>query len=303
MTASTSDSRGAGCLAGTIAELDAALRGQGYIPDEGLSAAVYLSLRLGRPLILEGAPGVGKTEVARTLSALLGAPLIRLQCYEGIDASQALYEWDYARQTLQVRLSQLGVGSQSSISDLYTSEFLLERALLKAVRHRGPRVLLIDELDRADDEFDAFLLEFLDDFGVTIPELGRFDADTPPVVIITSNRTREIHDAVKRRCMYHWIDFPDVDREAEIIRRRAPEVSEELAGSVARAVASMRSMNLIKSPGATEAIDWARALALLGANRAEGEAALATLGWVGKNREDVWKLRPIVDVSADDGPR
>jgi MoxR-like ATPase len=187
----------------------------------------------------------------------------------------------------------------TKVNELYSPEFLLERPLLRAVRETGPRVLLIDELDRADDEFDAFLLELLDDFGVTVPEIGRFTAEEPPVVIITSNRTRELHDAIKRRCMYHWIDFPDVDREAQIIRLRAAGVDDGLARSVARAVAGLRGLDLAKTPGATEAIDWARALALLGASRAEGEAALATLGWVAKSREDIWKIRPIFDIPTD----
>jgi MoxR-like ATPase len=295
-TTSTDPLRAPGFPAG-ISELDTTLRQHSYIPDPGLSVALYLGLTMSRPILLEGAPGVGKTEVARTLSRMLGGPLIRLQCYEGIDASQALYEWDYARQMLQVRAWQQDNGDASNgVAELYGPEFLLERPLLRAVRETGPRVLLIDELDRADDEFDAFLLEVLDDFGVTVPEIGRFTTDEPPIVIITSNRTRELHDAIKRRCMYHWIDFPDVEREAQIIRLRAPGVDDELARSVATAIAALRDMDLTKTPGATEAIDWARAMALLGASRAEGEAALATLGWVAKSREDMWKIRPMFDL-------
>lgn len=282
-----------------IKELDENLRGHGYIPDAGLSVAVYLGLTMRRPILLEGAPGVGKTEVARTLSRVLGGPLIRLQCYEGIDASQALYDWDYPRQMLQIRLWQeQDAQKKSEVAELYRPEFLLERPLLQAVRTTGPRVLLIDELDRADDEFDAFLLELLDDFGVTVPEVGRIVADEPPVVVITSNRTRELHDAIKRRCMYYWIDYPDIEREAQIIRLRADGVDDALARSVAKAVAGLRGMDLTKTPGAAEAIEWARALALLGASHAEGEAALATLGWVAKSREDIWKIRPLFEIPA-----
>jgi MoxR-like ATPase len=273
---------------GSVDELEQALRAADYLPDRGLATSTWLALELRRPLLLEGEAGVGKTEVARTLSRLLGAELIRLQCYEGIDASQALYEWDYARQLLYARAVQSGeIDARDRVAELYGPEFLVERPLLRALRAGSGAVLLIDELDRADDEFEAFLLELLSDFAVTIPEIGTIAADEPPAVVVTSNRTRELHDALKRRCLYHWIDFPDVDREAEIVRLRAPEVPEQLARSVAEAIARLRDADLIKPPGAAEAIDWARALALLGAEAAAGEPALQTLGWAVKNRDDL----------------
>jgi MoxR-like ATPase len=273
---------------GSVDELEQALRAADYLPDRGLATSTWLALELRRPLLLEGEAGVGKTEVARTLSRLLGAELIRLQCYEGIDASQALYEWDYARQLLYARAVQSGeIDARDRVAELYGPEFLVERPLLRALRAGSGAVLLIDELDRADDEFEAFLLELLSDFAVTIPEIGTIAADEPPAVVVTSNRTRELHDALKRRCLYHWIDFPDVDREAEIVRLRAPEVPQQLARSVAEAIARLRDADLIKPPGAAEAIDWARALALLGAEAAAGEPALQTLGWAVKNRDDL----------------
>jgi MoxR-like ATPase len=245
-----------------------------------------------RPLLLEGEAGVGKTEVAKTLASLLPAELIRLQCYEGIDAAQALYEWDYARQLLYARSLQTGEAEGAErIRELYGPEFLAERPLLRAIRAGSSAVLLIDELDRADDEFEAFLLEVLSDFQVSIPEIGTVAAEEPPVVVITSNRTRELHDALKRRCLYHWIDFPDLEREVEIIRLRAPGVSEALARSVADAVARLRALDLVKRPGAAEAIDWAQALALLGAETANGSAAADTLGWAVKNQEDLQRVR------------
>jgi MoxR-like ATPase len=239
-----------------------------------------------RPLLLEGEAGVGKTEVGKTLARLLAVRLIRLQCYEGIDAAQALYEWDYSRQLLYARTLQEGEVAAERVAALYGPEFLVERPLLAAIRTGVGAVLLIDEVDRADDEFEAFLLEVLSDFTVTVPEIGTIAAEEPPAVVITSNRTRELHDALKRRCLYHWIDFPDLEREVEIIRLRAPGVSEVLARSVAVAVARLRSLDLVKRPGAAEAIDWAEALSLLGAESAEGEAARETLGWAVKNRED-----------------
>jgi MoxR-like ATPase len=217
---------------------------------------------------------------------LLDAELIRLQCYEGIDSAQALYEWDYARQLLYARALQAGE-VREHVSELYGPEFLIERPLLRALRAGAGAVLLIDEIDRADDEFEAFLLEVLSDFSVTVPELGTIAAAEPPVVVVTSNRTRELHDALKRRCLYHWIDFPSLEREAEIVRLRAPEVSEALARSVAEAVVRLRSLDLVKPPGVAEAIDWARALELLGADGADGVAARETLGWALKNHEDI----------------
>jgi MoxR-like ATPase len=273
---------------GSVEELESGLRASQYLPDRGLATAIYLALALRRPLLLEGEAGVGKTEVAKTLARLLDAELIRLQCYEGIDASQALYEWDYARQLLYARALQAGdIDLRTHAAELYGPDFLVERPLLRAIRAGSGAVLLIDELDRADDEFEAFLLEILADYSVTVPELGTIAADAPPAVIVTSNRTRELHDALKRRCLYHWIDVPDVEREVEIIRMRAPEVPAALAQSVAEAVARLRGLDLLKPPGAAEAIDWARALALLGVERAAGPAAEETLGWVVKNHDDL----------------
>ena len=273
---------------GSVDELEAALREADYLPDRGLATSIFLALEMRRPLLLEGEAGVGKTEVAKTLARLLGAELIRLQCYEGIDASQALYEWDYARQLLYARALQAGEGDvRAHASELYGPDFLVERPLLKAIRAGSAAVLLIDELDRADDEFEAFLLEILSDYTVTVPEIGTIAAAEPPAVVVTSNRTRELHDALKRRCLYHWIEFPDLEREVEIIRLRAPEVPQRLARSVAEAVARLRSLDLVKPPGAAEAIDWARALTLLGADEATGPEALQTLGWAVKNRDDL----------------
>ena len=272
----------------TVAGIEQALREASYLPDHGLATSIFLALAMRRPLLLEGEPGVGKTEVAKTLSRILEAELLRLQCYEGIDASQALYEWDYSRQLLYARALQSGeldVGAR--VHELYGLDFLLERPLLKAIRAGQGAVLLIDELDRADDEFEAFLLEVLSDFAVTVPELGTIAASDPPAVVITSNRTRELHDALKRRCLYHWIDFPDLEREIAIIRLRVPGVSEKLARAVATAVATLRGMDLIKPPGAAEAIDWAQALSILGAESVNGDAARETLGWAIKNHDDL----------------
>jgi len=275
---------------GSVEDVERSLQAESYLPDRGLATAIFLALQMRRPLLLEGEAGVGKTEVGKTLARTLGARLIRLQCYEGIDAAQALYEWDYARQLLYARTLQEGEVAAERVSALYGPDFLVERPLLAAIRAGSGAVLLIDELDRADDEFEAFLLEVLSDFTVTVPELGTIAADEPPVVVITSNRTRELHDALKRRCLYHWIDFPDLEREVEIIRLRAPGVSEALARSVAATVARLRSLDLVKLPGAAEAIDWAQALSLLDAESAEGEPARATLGWAVKNREDTERV-------------
>jgi len=280
---------------GSVDEVEQALARESYLPDRGLATAIFLALAMRRPLLLEGEAGVGKTEVGKTLARVLNAELIRLQCHEGIDASQALYEWDYARQLLYARALQAGeVAPDERVAELYGADFLVERPLLRAIRSGAGAVLLIDELDRADDEFEAFLLEVLSDFSVTVPELGTITAEEPPAVVITSNRTRELHDALKRRCLYHWIDFPDLDREVAIIRLRAPAVSEPLARSVAQAVAQLRGLDLVKLPGAAEAIDWAQALAHLGAESVDGEAARETLGWVVKNREDLARVEPVL---------
>ena len=272
---------------GSVDEVEQKLREASYLPDRGLATAIFLALSMGRPLLLEGEAGVGKTEVGKTLARVLGAELVRLQCYEGIDAAQALYEWDYSRQLLYTRALQAGeVDAATRVAELYGPDFLLERPLLRAIRAGSGAVLLVDELDRADDEFEAFLLEILSDFQITIPEVGVVSAEKPPAVVITSNRTRELHDALKRRCLYHWIDFPELEREVEIIRLRAPGVSEALARSVAETVGRLRELDLVKRPGAAEAIDWAQALALLGAESADGDAARSTLGWAVKNRDD-----------------
>jgi MoxR-like ATPase len=273
----------------SVAEVEQALRAEAYLADHGLATAVFLALVTTRPLLLEGEAGVGKTEVGKTLARVLDAELIRLQCYEGIDASQALYEWDYSRQLLYARTLQAGeLDPSRGVVELYGPDFLLERPLLRALRAGSGAVLLIDELDRADDPFEAFLLEVLSDFTVTVPEIGTISAAAgPPVVVVTSNRTRELHDALKRRCLYHWIDFPAIDREVEIIRARVPDIEEPLARSVAETIERLRALDLIKPPGTAEAIDLAQALLVLGAPTADGDAVRAALGWAIKNREDL----------------
>ena len=270
--------------------LQSALGSQSYLADRGLATAIHLALSLDKPLLLEGEAGVGKTGVAKALAAALDRRLIRLQCYEGIDASQALYEWNYSRQLLTVRALQAGEAA-AHVDDLFGEEFLVERPLLAAIKAGPSAVLLVDELDRADDEFEAFLLEVLSEYAVTIPEVGRIAASRPPAVVITSNRTRELHDALKRRCLYHWIDHPTLDREVEIIRVRAPEASESLAHQVAAAVARLRVLDVAKRPGVAEAIDWAHALAFLGVETLDGETADATLGTVLKDHEDLELVR------------
>src|SRR5436190_7826621 len=272
---------------GSVEEVAEALRGASYLPDRGLATAIHLSLALDKPLLLEGEAGVGKTEVAKTLATLLQRRLIRLQCYEGIDAGQALYEWNYSRQLLAVRALREEEAGDALVHDVFGPEFLVERLLLAAIRAGDGAVLLVDELDRADDEFEAFLLEVLSEFAVTIPEVGRVAAERPPAVVITSNRTRELHDALKRRCLYHWIDHPTLEREVAIIAVRAPEVPEALARQVSEAVARIRHLAPAKPPGVAEAIDWANAMAFLGNARLDGDAAEATLGAVLKDHDDL----------------
>jgi len=272
--------------------LAAALDAADYLADEGLATAIFLSLRLPQPLLLEGEAGVGKTEAARALAAALGTPLIRLQCYEGMDSSEALYEWNYPRQLLRIRLAEAG-GADVGEEDLFGREYLVRRPVLQAIEHPGPlpAVLLVDELDRADHDFEAFLLELLADAAVTVPELGTIRAAVPPAVVLTSNRTRDLHDALKRRCLYHWIDYPPAEREVEIVRRRVPGSSVELADDVVAALARLRAADLQKPPGIAEAIDWVAALALLGAERLDVEVADRTLGAVLKYREDQETVR------------
>ncbi len=280
----------------TTSDVLAGLGAQGYLPDDGLATAVLLALRMRRPLLLEGEPGTGKTELARAISAWTGGELIRLQCYEGLDASQALYEWDHARQLLHLRTAEAAgaIGSVESLEgELHSERFLIRRPLLQAISHQGPvpPVLLIDELDRADDEFEAFLLEVLAESSVTVPELGTFTAEVPPVVIITSNRTRDLHDALKRRCLYHWVEHPDLDREVAIVRSRVPDAPEVLARQVAALTASLRTLGLHKPPGVAETIDWLRAMDVLDQMELELDAVSSSLGAVVKYREDAERVR------------
>lgn len=277
---------------GSVETVLAQLEQHGYLAERGLATAVFLALTLQRPLLLEGEAGVGKTELAKVLSRWTGGDLIRLQCYEGIDASQAVYDWDYSRQLLHLRASEAS-GEASSLgateleNQLYQERFLLRRAVLRALEPAAvPPILLIDEIDRADDEFEAYLLEVLSDFQVTIPELGTFAAPRPPVVILTSNRTRDVHDALKRRCLYHWVEHPSFDREVEIVRMKVPTVSATLARQVAAATETMRTMHLYKPPGVAETIDWASALASLGVSELSDDSVRSTLGAVLKYRED-----------------
>jgi MoxR-like ATPase len=273
---------------GTVAELTQHLRDGGYLADRGLATTLLVSLSLRRPVLLEGEVGVGKTEVAKTLAAVFGRTLIRLQCYEGISTGQALYEWDYARQMLQIRaLSAAEATDEGSVDKLFGPKFLLERPLLEAVRRGDQAVLLIDEIDRADDEFEAFLLEMLSDFQISIPELGTIKADSNPVVILTSNRTRELHDALRRRCLYHWIGYPTQEREAEIVRVREPGADGQLTRKVVSAVHRLRELDLAKPPGVAETIDWVRTLGVLGETELTHGAASDTLGAVVKDRDDL----------------
>jgi MoxR-like ATPase len=277
----------------SVDEVTSALAEHGYLADEGLATAIFLALTLQRPLFLEGEAGVGKTEVAKVLSRWRGGRLIRLQCYEGIDAAQAVYEWDYARQLLHLRTAEAtgeltGATSSKVEAELYDPRFLIRRPLLEAMSptEGPPPVLLIDEVDRADDEFEAYLLEALSDYSVTVPELGTITAATPPLAVLTSNRTRDVHDALKRRCLYHWVEHPDFDREVEIVKLRAPNVGDRLARQVAAAAAEMRGFGLYKPPGVAESIDWALSLAALGRTDMDEETVKATLGTVLKYRED-----------------
>lgn len=273
-------------------QLAKALEGTGYLPDDGIATAAFLALRMHRPLFCEGEPGTGKTALAQALAAALDVPLVRLQCHEGIDAGQALYDWDFPRQLLHLRtietVSSRGGGDldvDAVEASLFTRRFLLARPLLQALE-AAPCVLLVDEVDRADDEFEAFLLEVLSEHAVTVPEFGEVRATVPPLTVLTSNRTREVHDALKRRCLYHWVEHPDLAREVAILRRRLPELTERLAGQVAGAVRRLREMELLKPPGVAESLDWAEALLALNRGELDADAAARTLGAVLKYRED-----------------
>ncbi len=308
MWAMSTDATARGSDAGTAVpalpqsprDLADALLATGYLPDEGLATVAWLAMRLGRPLLLEGEPGTGKTALAQALAEVTGAQLVRLQCYEGIDASQALYDWDVTRQVLHLRALEVARGQGEKVDvaaaeqSLFDERFLLERPVLKALRH-NPSVLLIDEVDRSDDEFEAFLLEVLSTYEVSIPELGTVRAATPPLVVLTSNRTREVHDALKRRCLYHWVDHPSLARELDILRVRLPEVTEGLRGQVVAVAQRLRGLGLLKPPGVAETLDWARCLVELGARDLDTETAAATLGAVLKYREDADRVRADLD--------
>ena len=285
--------------AASVEDVVESLSGQNYLTDEGLGTAVFLALRLHRPLLLEGEAGVGKTEVAKALSGWLGGELIRLQCYEGLDVAQAAYEWDYSKQLLYLRAAEAagtieGLNVSELEDSLYDRRFLVRRPLLRSLSAPSdspPPVLLIDEVDRADVEFEAFLLEMLSEYAVTVPEIGEFRAEVPPVVVITSNRTRDVHDALKRRCLYHWVAHPDIDREIEILRVRAPHVPLALARDVAMVANELRNMGLYKPPGVAETLDWAEALVLLGVDELDTEAAEATVSALLKYREDQDRIK------------
>jgi MoxR-like ATPase len=281
----------------TVDDVRDALAAHQYLADEGLATAIFLAIRLKRPLLLEGEAGVGKTEVAKVLARWTGGELVRLQCYEGIDAAQAVYEWDYSRQLLHLRAVE-AKGEEVVEDELYSERFLVKRPLLRAIGYESealgatvPPVLLVDEVDRADDEFEAFLLEILSDFTITVPELGTFRAQEPPLVVVTSNRTRDVHDALKRRCLYHWIAHPNFERELAILRVRAPDVPETLARQVAAAVEALRGLELYKPPGVAETIDWANALAALGNLAIDEHSVDVTLGTILKYREDQERTR------------
>ena len=285
-----------------VADLQEQLRDAGYLAGRGLATATLIGLRLGRPILLEGEVGVGKTEMAKCLAHIHGRQLIRLQCYEGIDTHQALYEWDYARQMLHVRaLSERELAHAGTIGTLYSPEFLLERPLLTAIRSGGDAVLLIDEIDRADDEFEAFLLELLSDFQITIPEIGTLSADERPIVVLTSNRTRELHDALKRRCLYHWIGYPTLDEEIDIVGLRAPEAADTLVRKVVTAVHRLRDLDLAKPPGVAETLDWVAALGVVGTDELDAGIVADTLGAVIKDRDDLALVERELDHLVDDG--
>ena len=277
----------------TIDDVEARLRERRYIGDRALATAIYLALKLEKPLFIEGEAGVGKTEAAKVMADVLGARLIRLQCYEGIDLAHAVYEWNYPRQLLHIRLMGEGQERRAAEREIFSSEFLLRRPLLDAIDNDDatPPVLLIDEIDRSDEEFEAFLLELLSEFQVSIPEIGTIKARQVPFVVITSNRTREVHDALKRRCLYHWIDYPDLDKEVEIVRARAPEAADGLAREVAALVQGLRGMELYKVPGVAETLDWARSLAALGATQIDATLVNATMGAALKYQEDLERVR------------
>ncbi len=279
----------------SIDDVQTLLGQQGYVCDRALGTVVYLSLRLGRPLFLEGEAGTGKTEIAKALAAALGRRLIRLQCYEGLDASSAVYEWNFAEQMIAIRAAEAagGVDRKTLKTELFTEEFLIERPLLEAMRPQagGPPVLLIDELDRTDEPFEAFLLEALSDFQVTIPELGTIKAPEPPIVVLTSNRTREVHDALKRRCLYHWVDYPNFDREIEILQARAPEAADSLSQEVVAFVQKLRTEDLFKKPGVAETIDWAKCLLALDVIALSPEVIADTLGAILKYQDDIAKVQ------------
>ncbi len=280
----------------TIDQIQEALRERAYIADRSLGTALFLALRLGKPLLLEGEAGVGKTEVAKTMADLLNTELIRLQCYEGLDVNHAVYEWNYAKQMLEIRMLEAeGAAREHGLREIFGSEFIIKRPLLQAVEytndHPGSRpVLLIDEIDRADEEFEAFLLELLSDFQITVPEIGTIKAAMPPVVIITSNRTRELHDALKRRCLYHWIDYPSIEKEEAIIAARQPQAPQTLARQVSYFMHELRRVDLYKVPGVAETLDWAAALVALDQSDLRQEAVDATLGAILKHQEDITKV-------------
>jgi MoxR-like ATPase len=285
-----------------VAELTERLRGGDYLVDRGLATAVHVAMTLGRPLLLEGEVGVGKTELAKALARVFDRQLIRLQCYEGIDTNQALYEWDYARQMLQIRaLSERQLADDAAVDQLFGPKFLLERPLLAALRAGDSAVLLIDEIDRADDEFEAFLLELLSDFQITIPEIGTITAEEPPLVILTSNRTRELHDALKRRCLYHWVSYPEPEREVEIVLARAPRATEAIARKVVEAVNRLRGLDLAKPPGVAETLDWVATLGVLGDPELDADTLRDTLGAVVKERDDLDLVLDHLDELVVDG--